>query len=33
MKVDMNGNAKGTYYVILIDALGKELATGKVQIL
>ncbi len=33
MKVDMNGNAKGTYYVVLIDASGKELATGKVQIL
>jgi hypothetical protein len=33
MKVDMRGYAKGTYFVVLRDASGKELATGKVQIL
>jgi Ig-like domain CHU_C associated/Secretion system C-terminal sorting domain len=30
MKVDMRNNAKGTYFVILRDASGKELGTGKV---
>jgi Ig-like domain CHU_C associated/Secretion system C-terminal sorting domain len=33
MKVDMRGYAKGTYFVVLRDASGKELATGKVQVL
>ncbi len=33
MKVDMRGYAKGTYFVVLRDASGKELANGKVLIL
>jgi hypothetical protein len=33
MKVDMRGYAKGTYFVVLRDANGKELASGKVQVL
>jgi Bacterial Ig-like domain/Ig-like domain CHU_C associated len=33
MKVDISNHAKGTYYVVLVDATGKELASGRVQIL
>jgi endonuclease/exonuclease/phosphatase family metal-dependent hydrolase len=33
MKVDISRHAKGTYYVMLVDAIGKELVTGQVQIL
>jgi large repetitive protein len=33
MKVDISGKGKGTYFVELIDATGKKLATGKVLVL
>ncbi len=33
MKVDISGKAKGVYFVELIDATGKKLADGKVEIL
>jgi Ig-like domain CHU_C associated/Secretion system C-terminal sorting domain len=33
MKVDISKHASGTYFVELIDATGKKLATGKVQVL
>jgi Ig-like domain CHU_C associated/Secretion system C-terminal sorting domain len=33
MKVDISSKGKGTYFVELIDATGKKLATGKVVVL
>jgi Bacterial Ig-like domain/Ig-like domain CHU_C associated/Secretion system C-terminal sorting domain len=33
MKVDISSKGKGTYFVELIDATGKKLADGKVQVL
>jgi endonuclease/exonuclease/phosphatase family metal-dependent hydrolase len=33
MKVDISSKGKGTYFVELIDATGKRLADGKVQVL
>jgi hypothetical protein len=33
MKVDISSKGKGTYFIELMDAMGKKLADGKVQVL